>query len=66
LERSCALTGAAPGFPYACEAPLGDAPMDADAPAGLTTAAGDAEEIGVRSNASSESRRYCGVCTPML
>ena len=66
--------GIAPGFPYACDAPLGDEPTEAfpaaDAPASdpavVVFTAFVAAVTGVRSSSSSESMRYCDVCTPTL
>ena len=71
FESSCVWEGIAPGFPYAAEAWLGDAPMDeslaleapAMDPAVFETMARSPEEMGVRINASTESILYCGVCT---
>jgi hypothetical protein len=64
LESICVPAAAAPGLPYASDAGFGPAAPVCTPGTPVATVLLTAETV-VRINASIESTRYCGVCTPM-
>ena len=73
FESNCGAADDAPGLPYADDAWFGPAPtlalpwlaVPASDVAVFEATVLDGAPTGVRNSASSESMRYCGVCTEM-